>query len=139
MAMMAMARHAVSSLHALVAGFSFAEDGVELAAAAAAGAALVGDGDEDVGAEKGEIEAHGGEGGQGVAGEAAEQEKPQQGVGDGDAHDALDGADVGGRGQVVVGEGGEEVGVDAEDDDTAEELDGADEPLDRLEAERGAS
>lgn len=122
-----------------VAGLALSKDGADAVAAAAAGAALVGDGDKDVGRQEGKVDAHGDKGREGAAGEAAKQQQAEQGVSDGDADDALDGADVGGRGEVVVGEGGEKVRVDAEDDDGAEELDGADEPLERLEAEGGAS
>lgn len=122
-----------------IVGLALSKDGADAVAAAAAGAALVGDGDKDVGGQEGKVDAHGDKGREGAAGEAAEQQQAEQGVGGGDADDALDGADVGGRGEVVVGKGGEKVRVDAEDDDGAEELDGADEPLERLEAEGGAS
>lgn len=121
-----------------VLGLAAAKDGGDVAGAAAR-AALVGDGNKDIGAEKGEIETHGGKGGESAAGEAAEQQQAKQGVGGGDAGDALDGLYVRRRRQRVVGEGGEEVGVDAEDDDGAQQLHAAEEPLDRLEAERGAS
>lgn len=101
-------------------------------------AALVRDGDIDEGADKGDIQHHGEERGEGEAGDAAQQQQGGQGVQDGDAGDALDGADAGRNGQLVVGEAGEEVRVDAEDEGRAGELDAPDEPLSGLEAEAGS-
>lgn len=123
----------------VIAGFSCPKDGADGVARAAPRAILVGDGDENVGGDKSEVDAHGDERGDGVAGQAAKEEQSKQGVGDGDAHDALYSLDLGGRGEVMIGEGSEKVGVDAEDDDGGEELHGADQPLDGLEADRGAS
>lgn len=123
----------IGSLSDLVA-LALAERRVKVALAAA-GAILVGDGNVDEGANKGNVEDDGQKGGEGLPREAAENQQGDDCVEDGGAGDAGDGADGVGDVEVVVGEGGEEVAVDAEDDGCAEELHAAVEPLEELEGE----
>lgn len=67
--------------------------------------------------------------------EATEHQQGQQRVQRASPRDALDGAEAGGDGKLVVVQRCEEVGVDGEDDGAAAELDAADEPLHEFEAE----
>lgn len=65
---------------------------------------------------------------------AARQQHPEGGVDRAGSRDALDGLDARRHRCVALEHGGEVVGVDAEHDDGADELDAAEDPLETLEA-----
>lgn len=104
---------------------------------AAAGTIPVRDGNIDEGADEGNVQDDGDERGEGNAGKAAEKQQANEGVKHAGAHNALDGSHRGRDMQVVITQGGKEIGVDAEDQGGTEELDAADEPLQELEGEPG--
>lgn len=100
-----------------------------------AGAVLVGYSDKDEGADKRNVQDNSEEGRQSAAGETTEQQQAGEGVDDGDAGYALNSLYFGADGQFVVGEGGEDVRVDGENEGGTGELHAADKPLDELEAD----
>lgn len=115
-------------------GLPLAKGRVDVAGAAA-GAVLVHDGHVDEAADEAEVEDDGDEGGECEAGDAAEQQEAEERVEGRGARDARHGADRRLDGEVVVVQRREEVGVYAEDQGRAEELDAADEPLQELEGQ----
>lgn len=113
---------------AVVVGRPVAERGGDVAGAGICAVAGE-DGEGDEGGAEAEVEEHGDEGEELDAAEAAGGEDCENGVEDGDAGDALDGLPVARDGEVMVGEDGEEVGVDAKDDGCAAEFEGVEEAV----------
>lgn len=98
-------------------------------AAASAGAVPVHDGNIHEASGEAEVQDHGDKGGEGEPGHAAEEDESEEGVQGGSTRDARDGTDARVSLEVVVMQGRQKVGEDAENDDGAEELDASEEPL----------
>lgn len=118
----------------LAAGLALAERSVEVSCAAA-GAVLVGDGDVNKGTDEGDVEDDGDGGGDHYAGEAAQEQQPDDAVKHTCSGNSGNGTNLVGDVQVMVVQRGQEVGVDAEDECRGEELDAPDEPLKELESD----
>lgn len=116
---------------------ALAEDGVG-SAVAVFGAAAVGNGHVDVGADEGDVEGHGDDGRGRVAGEAAQQQQGCQRVQNANARDTLNSARPRRYSDVVVVQRGQEVAEQRQDQRRAAELDAADEPLQELQRETAA-
>lgn len=102
---------------------------------AAAGTMAVRNSNVDESAGKGKINGHSKESGYSPASEAPQEEESDQGVENRSSRDTLNGADGSADSQIMVVESGQEVGVDAEDECGAKELNTANKPLKELEAE----
>lgn len=98
------------------------------------GAITVGNGNVDVAADEADVNHDGDEGGSDVARKAADKEDADERVYCAYRRDSFDGLDVRGDCDVVVHHGGEEVCVDAHDDDGAYKFNAAEKPLEALEA-----
>ena len=113
-------------------GLTTAEGSIEIAIAGAC-TVTVGYSDVNEGANEGEVDSHSEEGSDCASGQTPEQQHGAQSVENGSARDTLNGANGIRDAQVMVVKSSEEVGVDAEDEGGAEELDGTERPLKELE------
>jgi len=116
-------------------GVTRAKDGPDVRFARVGSGAAIGRSDVDEAGDEADIQSDGDERCEGVAGDAAEQEKAQESVQYCRTRDAFHGPDPVVDEDVVVGHDGQEVGEEGEDNGGAAELYAADEPLKELQGQ----